>query len=48
MRDRPRNGAYRWPLRGYTISTINRPISFSRITNSISDPPFRFAWRPGQ
>ena len=34
VRDRPRNGAYRWPLRGHTISTINRPISFSRSTNS--------------
>jgi hypothetical protein len=49
MRHRPRSGAYRRPLRGQTINAVNRPISFSRITNSriISDPPFCSAWRPG-
>src|ERR1035438_8205696 len=40
---------YRWPLRVQTINAVNRPINFSRITNSriIDDPPFCSAWRPG-
>ena len=46
---RPRSSVYRWPLRVQTINAVNRPISFSRITNSriINDPPFCSAWRPG-
>jgi hypothetical protein len=31
---RPRSSAYRWLLRVQTINAVNRPISFSRITNS--------------
>src|ERR1017187_9469865 len=49
QRHRPRNSAYRWPLRVQTINAVSRPINFSRITNSriINGPPFCSAWRPG-
>jgi hypothetical protein len=40
---RPRSDVYRGPLRVHTINAVNRPINFSRITNSriIKHPPFR-------